>query len=304
MYNRDTVDSVGLIPRRLPFSTSNTIVRTFRHAVSLDERRAKFKANLWNRPNAHEAALGVQGQKPEVPVVASSVATERKKFVGNGGTLRALERKYSGISDRPTDVEEIDVGGGSVVDGTPHTLARIPLRWMIRECFKADCGIIFISDELRLVGLDPATLYPHVQQRPSPLPLGGAQIQHIPSSNVKALPNYSGTDTLVEITKTEEEYELQDALSPIYDQLSLAWFWWFLELLPLKRRLQHSDNSWTTYFSPNFGHGRIIPHQKKQIKVHRSVKLRMDAQYPDGTKYKPQASFDEALALGNVQWID
>jgi hypothetical protein len=47
---RDTVHSVGLIPRTLPFATSNTIVRTFRHALSLDERRARFKANLWNNP--------------------------------------------------------------------------------------------------------------------------------------------------------------------------------------------------------------------------------------------------------------
>lgn len=57
---RDTVDSVGLIPKRLPFTTSNTIVRTFRHALSLDERRAKFKANLWNRPTEKEENLGVQ----------------------------------------------------------------------------------------------------------------------------------------------------------------------------------------------------------------------------------------------------
>jgi hypothetical protein len=30
----------------------------------LDERRAKFKANLWNRPTAAEAKLDVDGQKP------------------------------------------------------------------------------------------------------------------------------------------------------------------------------------------------------------------------------------------------
>ena len=29
----DTVSSVGLFPRKLPFTTSNTAVRTFRHAV-------------------------------------------------------------------------------------------------------------------------------------------------------------------------------------------------------------------------------------------------------------------------------
>jgi uncharacterized protein (DUF2235 family) len=48
---RDTVSSVGLIPRRLPFTTSNTIIKTFRHALSLDERRAKFQPNFFHRPN-------------------------------------------------------------------------------------------------------------------------------------------------------------------------------------------------------------------------------------------------------------
>ncbi|CAE6361859.1 unnamed protein product [Rhizoctonia solani] len=45
----DTVSSVGLLwPRHLPFTSSNAIVRKFRHAVSLDEHRAKFKQNVWH----------------------------------------------------------------------------------------------------------------------------------------------------------------------------------------------------------------------------------------------------------------
>ncbi|KAL5635892.1 hypothetical protein ACGC1H_004631 [Rhizoctonia solani] len=45
----DTVSSVGLLwPRHLPFTSSNAIVKTFRHAVSLDEHRAKFKQNVWH----------------------------------------------------------------------------------------------------------------------------------------------------------------------------------------------------------------------------------------------------------------
>lgn len=44
----DTVASVGVIPRILPFAkTNNTSVRYFRHALALDEHRAKFKANHW-----------------------------------------------------------------------------------------------------------------------------------------------------------------------------------------------------------------------------------------------------------------
>ena len=46
---RDTVCSVGLIPRQLPFTASNTTVRFFRHAVALDERRAAFLVNPWHR---------------------------------------------------------------------------------------------------------------------------------------------------------------------------------------------------------------------------------------------------------------
>ena len=36
---RDTVNSVGIIPRRLPFTKVNDSIRYFRHALSLDERR-------------------------------------------------------------------------------------------------------------------------------------------------------------------------------------------------------------------------------------------------------------------------
>ncbi|KAG5636745.1 hypothetical protein H0H81_007003 [Sphagnurus paluster] len=309
----DTVNSVGLIPRRLPFTTSNTIVRTFRHAVSLDERRAKFKANLWNRPTAEEATLGIEGQKPDAPEVPRKVYVDKKKKPQHQNSLRTMEQKYAGTAERPTDIQEVwfagchcDVGGGSVDNDTPHTLARIALRWMVRECFKVDTGIQFISDELRGIGLDPASLYPYVLPRPPALSVTGAQLQHIPSpSTQKQLQNFANVDNLVEIHMTEEEHELRDAMSPIYDQLSLAWGWWTLEVLPMHQRYQKSDNTWGSYIGMNLGQGRFIPKQKKQtIKIHRSVKMRMDAQYPDGSKYKPRASFDTALALGNVQWVD
>lgn len=45
----DTVDSVGIIPKHVPFTKYNTCVKTFRHALSLDEHRVKFKANLYHK---------------------------------------------------------------------------------------------------------------------------------------------------------------------------------------------------------------------------------------------------------------
>lgn len=165
---------------------------------------------------------------------------------------------------------------------------------------------MFLSDGLRGAGLDPASLYPYVQKRPAPLPVAGATIQRIPSSKIPKTPkHYAEVDDLVTLVKTEEEHELYDAMSPVYDQLDLAWFWWFLELLPVKQRYQKSDNTWETALGMNLGRGRFIPKQKKGvIKVHRSVKMRMDAQFEDKKKYIPKASFETALALGNVQWVD
>jgi uncharacterized protein (DUF2235 family) len=46
----DTVKSVGWIysPFSFPYTASNNLVQTVRHAVSLDERRCFFRQNLWH----------------------------------------------------------------------------------------------------------------------------------------------------------------------------------------------------------------------------------------------------------------
>ena len=198
----------------------------------------------------------------------------------------------------------LDVGGGSVDNDTSYSLARIPLRWMIRECFKTNTGIMFMSDGLRKLGLDPASLYPDVLSRPPPLPVTQARIQGIPRTPPKN--HYAEVDDLVKVYKSEEEHELLDAMSPVYDQLAMAKFWWILELIPMKQKYQRSSSTnWEKIYSMNMGRGRVIPGQKRRkIKIHRSVKMRMDTEHEDGSKYEPRASFKTALSLGNVLWVD
>ena len=82
-------------------------MNTFRHAVSLDERRAKFKANLWNRPQKKEELLSISDQK---------VAEETKKKDKNNEqhhhhheSLRMLENKYEKCRATPTDVDEVTI---------------------------------------------------------------------------------------------------------------------------------------------------------------------------------------------------
>ncbi|KAJ7621997.1 hypothetical protein DFH06DRAFT_1009614 [Mycena polygramma] len=304
----DTVNSVGIIPKRLPFTTSNTIVRTFRHAVSLDERRAKFKPNLWNRPNDIERMLSASDQKRHQRKAHPQHPHAPKKM-----SQLKMEHRYTRDPAQETDIEEVwfsgchcDIGGGSVVNETKHNLARIPLRWMVRECFKTNSGIMFDTEGLRSIGLDPDSLYPVVKARPPALPVGGARIRSI-SSDI-ATPSTTGkssnTAHFSEATPaamTEEELDHHDALSPIYDQLSLNPFWWVLELLPLRQHFQRGDNTWASYFGWNIGRGRFIPKQKTNgIRVHRSVKTRLEALTENGEAYQPKAVFD----LERTTWVD
>lgn len=117
------MDSVGIFSKRLPFTTANTIVKTFRHAISLDERRAKFKANLWNRPTQKEMddMKGVSGHLPQntpkhAPTTDAKVDPKsflKEKFRKRTEEdeeykeLNALERVHSEKREKPTDVEEV-----------------------------------------------------------------------------------------------------------------------------------------------------------------------------------------------------
>ncbi|KAF8574375.1 hypothetical protein K439DRAFT_1649788 [Ramaria rubella] len=175
----DTVDSISLIPRHLPFMVSNTAICTFRHTLLLDKHRAKFKANLWNHPSV-EATLSSD----------LHCTTHAHKHKYHADTLSGFENKYEAQyckrHDMPTDVNEIwplahtylhfppsaDVGGGSVPNDTPATLAFISLHW-ICECFKTHTGIMFDVLWLHAMGLEPAILYPVLPPCSPHLPVAG-----------------------------------------------------------------------------------------------------------------------------------
>ncbi|PBK63020.1 hypothetical protein ARMSODRAFT_894919 [Armillaria solidipes] len=331
----DTVDSVGIVPRRLPFTTSNTIIRTFRHVVSLDEHRAKFKANLWNWPSDRELKLSTKSSplSSREDTVDSSVHRPLDIPEMESGfewspddeeQLQKLERLHSSPAEQHTDIEEVwfvgchcDVGGGSVKDSTRYSLSRIPLRWMIRECFKAETGIMFDSERLREIGLDPATLYPFVMPRPPALSVGSAMI---PTGRRKTLllkrlvsklrrhplpVSDEGQPFAQEVSiecppiGTEEEEELRDALSLMYDQLKLSKSWWILELVPLEFRQQVENGKLVSRFGLNLGRPREIPNSSSRVKVHRTVRMRMEASHEHNRrKYKPKAFFKNPI------WID
>ncbi|KAF8338079.1 uncharacterized protein EI90DRAFT_3286815 [Cantharellus anzutake] len=159
----DTVSSVGaIIPRVLPFSSDNHITKTFRHAVSLDEHRAKFRSNTWHltvdpehedKENMPEAGilrtLWGKLKRFEEEITRTDeedvVDVEREELDREGG-----------LFDRPpTDVREVwfsgchcDVGGGNAKDSERYALSNVPLRWMLKEIIAADTGIMFRKGEM------------------------------------------------------------------------------------------------------------------------------------------------------------
>lgn len=127
---------------------------------------------------------------------------------------------------------------------------------------------MFDCEGLRQLGLDPLTLYPFVTPRPTPIPVDNAVIRERPQMSpswiqrsLSFLRNLLLPRSVVDIVPapvnatadeaipvgTEEEEDLKDALSPMYDQLELQPAWWILEVLPLKLRYQRGDCSWVSY---------------------------------------------------------
>ncbi|KAG8856463.1 hypothetical protein FRB96_006429 [Tulasnella sp. 330] len=171
----DTVASVGVLSKHLPFTSSNHIIKTFRHAMALDEHRAKFKPNPWHRtaPTAEATtkdpesgtAVAIKPLRPNA-LRALEEAVEHS-FHGNK-KLQDIKKKeiLSASEDQdgvdvdadvepgrmPTDVREVwfagchaDVGGGSVENNTKNTLANPSLKWMINEILNPayNLGIYF-----------------------------------------------------------------------------------------------------------------------------------------------------------------
>ena len=310
---RETVASVGILDKELPFVATNSAIRIFRHALSLDEHRAKFMPNFYHaspdsEPTVAESSISaisksfIQSELSATEAFATAKRSERHEpSVSTGqhrSSFQAWEEEVNASTDIKTDVKEVwfagchcDIGGGSVRNRTPHSLARIPLRWMIRECFETNTGIIFDGNALKKLGLDPETLYPVVKHRPPRIPpQRGDFIREAPRQELtivtvakvaieiaaiplkllfnicifpfkqvwltlkfsppfKKLGELFGTGKRQggrpktthkppQTFESEEVEELRDALSPIYDQLKLHWFWWIVEILPLRHREQ------------------------------------------------------------------
>jgi uncharacterized protein (DUF2235 family) len=267
----DTVASVGVIMgKTLPFTNSNSAIKTFRHALSLDEHRAKFRPTTYHRPAPTESAArydpehassptgGDDSSSSEAEVSALPEKKKRWGFFGRGQTkFKTTGKAIAPVlveedDQQPDDVLEVwfagchsDVGGGAVTNSTANSLADISLRWMVREAMTASCNIKF----------DPAAL-------------------------IRANLNLE-----LEPTTAELELDLSDALEPLHDELKLDPLWWLLEIVPLQYSWQDAQGVWHREWSIHLGRGRKIV--DPQPNFHATVMTRMQSPL----KYTPKAKW-------------
>lgn len=297
----DSVASVGLIPRQLPLSSTPTNKsRYFRHAMALDERRAKFKVcrhqtKTWdqiNKKRASPIAAAAKSAEAEVEELLPNYKSQDDvppKYLQRRGTHNhpnLTNEEYEDImrQEAPfeTDVLEVwfagahaDIGGGAVPNDERHKLAQIPLRWMIRQAFECNTGIIFRTAVLAEHGLDVHTLWPKYEKL-------GAPTHEPPPSFLEKFesglpPRSVRRSKLVPIEKHENGenfYHLQhptdedwtpeqaedffDAMSPLNDQLVQVPNWWILEVIPVEYKVPGKPGEVSMRTGMNLGRYRGV----------------------------------------------
>jgi len=321
----DTVASVGLLTSRtLPFTTTNTTIKTFRHALSLDEHRAKFRPNLYHRSSldgnqdTNPASIDFNG---DLSARTSSEICERIKpkkrgahpleraqtwrpFSGKRKETNVIIREDpSGHEGTETDVLEVwfagchaDVGGGSVSNKEEDCLGDISLRWMVRQIQLAQCSIQFDQAAMERANISagrPILAFFERKSGSSPprLEKGQPQLVTEPEDSGKRRhgefsPTAVGHHSTVDPTEHPDNQKPDevDAVQPIHDQLRLSPLWWLLEIVPTAYSWQDAQGKWQRDFGLHRGKGRTIP--DIQPNFHESVKTRIEK-----LGYKPRATY-------------
>lgn len=100
--SRDSVGSIGVGIPPIPFDSKNTTIKYFRHALSLDERRCRFKANVWMQYEVDS--------KEDSP---GHTRTDRRKATGaiKDELINGIEHSTKEHKHHPTDIKEVWFSG-------------------------------------------------------------------------------------------------------------------------------------------------------------------------------------------------
>jgi hypothetical protein len=189
-----------------------------------------------------------------------------------------------------------DIGGGAEKNEERHKLANIPLRWMLRQCFDCNTGILFDTAALANQGLDMHTLWPtyrtpqiptlhpapsvvdmYERKTLAPLHRRSALLrigEHEEAKDEEDFSTFRNSHQSALLSESDEEYF--DARAPINDQLVQAKMWWILEVWPVKVRVlaKKGSGGWEKRVRMNLGRYRAV--REKNPKLHWTVQHMID----------------------------
>lgn len=254
--------------------------------MALDERRAKFKICRHQKTDWDDIQVGY------TPTADSKYGKSNHPNV----TDEEYEKLATAEAPFDTDVLEVwfagahaDVGGGAVANAERHKLAQIPLRWMIRQAFMCNTGIIFKTIVLAEYGLDVHTLWPlyrslDVPDRGPPASVMDRYDEGLPPRSVRSaklvpIDKHDRGEQLYHLKShtdhdwTPEQLEdCFDAISPMNDQLVQAPNWWILEFFPVEYKVPIAPGKVVTVTGMNLGRYRGV--EDAEPRVHWTVRFR------------------------------
>lgn len=240
----DTVNSSGMFNDRLfPYTSNTKNVKHLRHAVSIGERRSKFKQNLF---------------LPFDPLNDQS---------GSGGvgifSNDLIEAWFPG--------DHSDLGGNRKPDIFGDLLGNVPFRWILS--FAIEFGVLFKSNSLlefqeKFPSLYSALSYEHDA-------LSFQNKEHLTKINPFCTDNndYFPNSEEPRIPLSNLKNEKLDRFGGFSTENKfMKYLWWLIEILPIGYQVESKKCKWKTVYYPNLGSKRDIP---ENAKIHWSVLWRI-----------------------------
>ncbi|GAA5941076.1 hypothetical protein JCM10213_001707 [Rhodosporidiobolus nylandii] len=317
----DTVSSVGaLYPRTLPFASGTNYISAFRHALSLDERRARYAEQVWiAEPPAPDAS-----EDDHAPTTVKEVW-----FAGAHSNVGGGEFPYDG-------------------DATP-SLSHLPLRWLLREAveqgLELDSARVAASpifapfwDEARRALDAGETADPHLLAYLTAVRSANPDVNAQVSACVflSARPSAVATADALAPRANHVSLEIEKRPATVrrkmgvwarmrdwasrLSQRAVTLGWWVLEVSPTLKVLWDAEgNTRRTTLRANFGRGRLLPPSPS---FHFSVRERLAAgpskaggdghafgegnnqNFPEGEHYHFAARFRKGEGIEGVRWVE
>ncbi|EMG50518.1 hypothetical protein G210_2568 [Candida maltosa Xu316] len=243
----DSVNSVGVLwDKMFPYTVRTSNVDHIRHAVSLDERRAKFKQQLFATTDSRSKLITTNTSTTSSLITNYSMATLKSlsdllKFayerISNSTTTRGKAPIIEDLVEIYFPGNHGDVGGGWNVDPENQVLSNIPLRWMLAQAIQF--GVRFQKGSIGQWSQQNPCITSFLSHHHDVLKYINRCPEKLPENSLPKVPlkRFAG--------RAEDSW--------IYTLL-----WWILELVPFLRLIEDNDGHWKRIFRPNLGNHRLI----------------------------------------------